>query len=585
MALLTYDWKAPDPTGAVNAWLAGARLGQAENEQRQQALEAAARQRIEEERTKQLLLQHQQNMALQLAQEARLERADQIRQKYAADKYAEAHEPFTPLPIPDVGSTGSGGANPLPTSDVSGGVADDSATTPGLQLNFDANQSLGQQPISIGPGSGDVALELAQASPFRRQSALAEDDLSQQVRFGGDVDQGDNSFIDENPGVLPISDTPLLESSNFIGGVSPPQPPEESPDGLPAGEGNGVDAAGQLMAGGATINPVGKNGGAPPAALSPDAVRRINFAGQNFGKKEAEAVTRRELAAAAKTPPAAADPSTYVVGDDGFFHDPQNPGAAFKKVDLGGGKVHFTQVAAPSTADTSKYVAGEDGFFHDPDNPAAAFKKTDLGGGKARYTQVITPIASQSESFKRIAGFEKDGVFRINPDDPREVYVEKFTTKGTPYYSPVEPKVQKFGDKPYMVGIDGSLHPIEIDNQKPLPQWVQKTEQEIQRKLRLNQQSLAESRKNGDKEGIQTAQTSIDNLTQQLDLLQTRNPQLKAAPASAAAPATAAPAAPAAPAATPAPANLPKPQTKDDFDKLASGTIYLGKDGKQYRKP
>lgn len=566
MALLTYDWKAPDPTGAVNAWLAGARIGQSENEQRQQALEAAARQRIEEERTKQLLLQHQQNMALQLAQEARLERADQLRQKYAADKYAESHEPFTPLPVPDVGSTGSGGATPLPTSDVSGGVvADDSAPTPGLQLNFDANQSLGQQPISIGPGSSDVALELAQASPFRRQSDLAGDTLT----------APSTADFSETPGTPPISDTPLLESSNFIGGIAPPQPPEESPDGLPAGEGNGVDAAGQLMAGGADITPVGKNGGAAPTALSPDAVRRINFAGQNFGKKEAEAVTRRELAAAAKPPTAAAERPIVRNMVDGTTqqYDPQT-------------KAWSVIASKPTGEDSTKYTADEDGFYHDPSNPSAIFKKIDLGSGKARYTQIVTPNSpAQSESFKRIAGFEKDGVFRINPDDPREVYVEKFTTKGTPYYSPVEPKVQKFGDKPYMVGIDGSLHPIEIDNNKPLPQWVQKTEQEIQRKLRLNQQSLAESRKNGDKEGIQTAQTSIENLTQQLDLLQTRNPQLKAAAASAAAPASAAPAAPAAPAATPAPANLPKPATKDDFDKLASGTIYLGKDGKQYRKP
>lgn len=77
MSLLTYDWHPPDPTGAVNAYLSGLRIGVAQQEHAQRlaadALEQARlRKRFEE--------QH----ALQLQQESRLAGAEQLRQGYHA---------------------------------------------------------------------------------------------------------------------------------------------------------------------------------------------------------------------------------------------------------------------------------------------------------------------------------------------------------------------------------------------------------------------------------------------------------------------------------------------------------------------
>ena len=453
MALLNSQWQPSDPTGAVAAYLNGVRSGQALG----QIVEEAQQQKLKRDAA-------EQSMALQLLQESRLARADQLRQHYADARDIRAtslardrlhSNDFTPIPLPDETATAATTATQAPA------VAD--STTPGDMLNWSANQGVASAlPAAPSLDGGDVALSLAQASPFRKTSD-----------FAGVAPDASDNFGDVNSG-------DILASASEFGGDRSGVVSQENVDsnGMPAG--GPADKSLTLF----PDNPAAPTPtDAASQVLSRESIARINFAGEHGGKKSADAQMARELAQVAK--PTKGEPGA----GDTYAYD----------------------------ADTHLY-RNQDGAY---------FRKTDLGGGKFRYASVVPQAGASDESFKRIASFPKEGVFRINPDDPAEVYVEKFTTKGTSYYAPVQPKVQKFGDKPYVVTYDGELQPIEINNDKPIPSQTQKAYMDLKRKQVLNQQLLTDSQKSNDADGVETATKGLRTVSEQIDLLQTMNPRLR----------------------------------------------------------
>lgn len=301
MALLTYDWRAPDPTGAVNAYLAGVGVGT-----REAALRAEQAQNSQEnlQRAVKLTQAKQQadiDMAMQLLQESRLNRAAQIQEQFtesriknadavtkarvgAYNRANQAPEPWTPLP-----ETGAEEAAPT-TSEApvtqAGGSGD--------VLNWEANAG---EP-------GDVALSLTEASPFRREADF----------MGTTAD-------DRADAVPAFSDGPLLESANEFGGDNPSPivgtaPTASAPSiagDMPLPSGAADDLSSGLMAGNDARTPADQ-------VLSPAAVKRVNVAGATGGAKAAQAQVKVELGVAARgnKPETAAKPLTRNFPDGSF---------------------------------------------------------------------------------------------------------------------------------------------------------------------------------------------------------------------------------------------------------------------------
>lgn len=88
MALLTYDWHPPDPTGAVNAYLSGVKIGAAQQEAAAREREMAAKLASDALERERLRKRFEDQHAMQLQQEARLAGAEQLRQSYHAARDA-----------------------------------------------------------------------------------------------------------------------------------------------------------------------------------------------------------------------------------------------------------------------------------------------------------------------------------------------------------------------------------------------------------------------------------------------------------------------------------------------------------------
>lgn len=313
MALLTYDWRAPDPTGAVQAYLSGAQLGLREAALRQEAAENAQK-RLQAAVTAQKVQQKADtDMALQLLQESRLNRAADMQAAYNANRMKNADavtkarvgaynranpaaEPWEPLPV-DGETPTAGPATTAATEAPAFG-----AGAAGDLLNFEANQGEG----------ADMALSLAQKSPFARGADFMGTTAAD--RAGGEA----QSF-EEGIASIPttMADGSLLESANAFGGdaaggINPPAPVATSPDLLPVG-GASDDLSTGLMAGNDPRSPADQ-------VLSPAATRRVNLAGSTSGRKAAEAQLKVELSAAARGAgnPAAAKPLTRNFPDGTF---------------------------------------------------------------------------------------------------------------------------------------------------------------------------------------------------------------------------------------------------------------------------
>lgn len=275
MALLTHEWRAPDPTGAVNAYLSGVNVGVREAALRAEAVQNSQKSLESAVRATQIKQKADTDMALQLLQESRLNRAAEIQAQYTAERIKNAAsvtkarvsaydranqppEPFTPLPeettVP--GAVESVG-QPLLGAGSSGDV-----------VNWEANAG----------DPGDVALSLAQKSPFAR----GED-------FMGTTDVDRSGEI---PGTM--AEGSLLESANAFGGENPGAVsvgPTQTADGLPTGR--EADSALTLMAGADARTPADE-------VLSSAARRRVNLAGQKGGAKAGNDQLKVELGVAAR---------------------------------------------------------------------------------------------------------------------------------------------------------------------------------------------------------------------------------------------------------------------------------------------
>lgn len=159
MALLTYDWRAPDPTGAVNAYLSGVRLGQADVDAQQQAHLAEEKMALEQKNQERFM----QNMALQIAQEARLERADAIRTEFARNKDTR-DAAYNSARIKQMAPTTF---EPLPTRGGGGGHA---AVVAAPAASDPASQILQQDPMLPSP---DTIASGGSAAPVEMPPAAA----------------------------------------------------------------------------------------------------------------------------------------------------------------------------------------------------------------------------------------------------------------------------------------------------------------------------------------------------------------------------------------------------------------------------
>lgn len=88
--LLTYDWHPPDPTGAVNAYLSGVRIGMQEKQQAAQEQHYAQKLAADALERDRLRKRFEAQQALQQQQEARLAGAEQLRQAYTRQRMQSA---------------------------------------------------------------------------------------------------------------------------------------------------------------------------------------------------------------------------------------------------------------------------------------------------------------------------------------------------------------------------------------------------------------------------------------------------------------------------------------------------------------
>ncbi len=167
----------------------------------------------------------------------------------------------------------------------------------------------------------------------------------------------------------------------------------------------------------------------------------------------------------------------------------------------------WSVLASKPTGPQANYQLGDDGLWHDPSNPGAAFRRTDLGNGQSRFTQVVTPKAD-SEAM-RISNFERQGNIRINPDDPSEAYLEKIVA-GKQTYTPLQGMFQHAGGKIYAMGADGGLHQVQgVDSNDRPPVTITKSFQQLKNSALSASNALTAAANDTSEDGAAARQNAV----------------------------------------------------------------------------
>lgn len=279
MPLLTHEWKPQDPTGAVSNYLRAMALSQEANEaqmkRQQQMLELVGRQILERKNHDRLAEADEARLAVQKQEQDRRyglekERVAIARQRASAVGRGTVVEPWSPLPVPAESSD----APALPVSDAAGETL---PTGVGETLNRVANSTPQVSAFDEQP------LELAGRSPFV-DPALPRPDVMADVKDSPVVQE----LLSGQPGAPDISDVP---------GISAGAPSLEAgakEGGTEFGYNPNVDPAELALIPGNWQEPELPGNGAD-AVLSPQATKRVNFAGKVGGAKAARAQAMTEL--------------------------------------------------------------------------------------------------------------------------------------------------------------------------------------------------------------------------------------------------------------------------------------------------
>lgn len=280
----------------------------------------------------------------------------------------------------------------------------------------------GEQPVMQEPTAAE---RLTMAANQGENTALAEDGLSLQVKnpfelptgFDGVPNKVDFGGVDPDLGDKPAFEVPsMAEQLAQLGGN---HWVNSEDTGLPQGGGAEVPSSfPPQMARGPQGDPWG---------LSPEAKARVDAVGYTQGKKAAQRVLMAELAQARKTPKAALDSNNL-------------------------------------------FSTYEDAVQAITDNGWDAKPQYDAKTGKVRVSFTNRPpITQQDEDYKAIAGWDTVGNYKVNPEDPTQIYLRSWSSRGGAAYKPVEMKTRSMPDGLYLIDPTGRTAPTKLVSNNALP--------------------------------------------------------------------------------------------------------------------